>query len=150
MHEFLEELRTKKRDVEVRTQVKGNTIIKTIKGEVQDLESQEIEYSSATFNPFSAENRKTQESKMQKVYKENDAVTESTRGGGRASDLQSRLTARTQEDIQSGGLTIGSTSASTATEGDSTLSSSEAGTDGLSSDSEAQKRQATAQKKRKR
>lgn len=87
---------------------------------------------------------------MQQVLKENDAITQRTRGGGRSSHLQSRLTARTKEDFASsgdGGLTIGSTSASTATEGDSTVSSSELGTDGLSSDSEAQKRRATTPKK---
>jgi len=41
--------------------------------------------------------------------------------------------------MQSGDLTIGTTSsASTATEGESTISSSDMGTDGLSSDAEAQ------------
>ena len=147
VHEFLEELRTKKREAEAKSHVKGNTIVKTIKGEILDRDTQEIEYSSATFNPFSAENRRTQETDIQKVLKENDAVTQSTRGGGRASHLQSRLTARAKDDIPSGGLTIGSTSASTATEGDSTVSSSELGTDGLSSDSEAQRRRDTKPRK---
>jgi len=80
---------------------------------------------------------------MQKVYRENDAVTQSTRGGGRASNLQSFLTdsSKTQalKKMQSGDLTIGTTSsASTATEGESTVGSSDAGTDGLSSDAETQ------------
>lgn len=61
VHEFLAEIRTKEREAEAKTQVKGNTIIRTIKGEFQDRDTQEIEYSSATFNPFSAENRKVQE-----------------------------------------------------------------------------------------
>jgi hypothetical protein len=137
VHEFLAEVRTKEKAAEALSEVKGNTIIRTIKGASPDRDAQEVEYSSATFNPFSADNRKTQESKLPKTYKERDAVTESTRGGGRASPLQDRLTSQTQEEIQSGGLSFGTTSASTATEGDSTLSSSDQGTDGLSTDSEA-------------
>merc|ERR1712046_480311 len=103
-------------------------------------DSQEIEYSAATFNPFSQDNIKTQESKMQKIYKENDAVMERTRGSGRASNLQSILTTQAKHEFQSGGLTIGSTSsASTATEGDSATSSSDMGTEGHSSDAETLK-----------
>lgn len=73
--------------------MKGNTIIKTIEGVVEGHDTTQIEYSSATFNPFSPINRKAQEAKKPKIIIENDAVTESTKGGGRASYLQTRLTA---------------------------------------------------------
>lgn len=120
---------------EEKAQISGNTIIKNVKNKHKELaDSQEIQYSSATFNPFSAINRKTQEAKIQKVYLENDSVTHNTKGDGIASELQDRLTERTQEELQTGGLTIGTTS--TATEAESSVSSSEFGSDGLSSDTE--------------
>lgn len=64
VHEFLEQIRTKEREAETKSDIKGNTIIRTIKGEFADRDTQEITYSSATFNPFSAENRRAQERKM--------------------------------------------------------------------------------------
>lgn len=73
---------------EDKSQIQGNTVIKTIKSVHKELEdSQEIQYSAATFNPFSAVNRKTQETKIRKVYKENDAITANTKGEGIASEL---------------------------------------------------------------
>jgi len=74
--------------VEDYSHVKGNTVIKTIKSPHKELtDSQEIQYSTATFNPFSAVNRKTQEAKISKVYKENDSITSDTKGEGLASEL---------------------------------------------------------------
>ena len=66
---------------------KGNTIVRTIKGETKELTRQEIEYSSATFNPFDKENVKLASANMRKVFKENDGVTKATIGEGDASNL---------------------------------------------------------------
>ena len=57
--QFLQELNSKKREIDIISQKKGNTIIRTIKGEHEELNYQEIEYSSKTFNPFDNFNIKT-------------------------------------------------------------------------------------------
>ena len=72
--QFLKELETKKRETDILTQNKGNTIIRTIKGAHAELNYQEIEYSPKTFNPFDRLNIKTQEGNIQKVYLEKDNV----------------------------------------------------------------------------
>ena len=57
--QFLKELESKKRETDILTQNKGNTIIRTIKGTHAELNYQEIEYSPKTFNPFDRLNIKT-------------------------------------------------------------------------------------------
>lgn len=52
----------------------GDTIIRTIKGDNEEQDYQEIEYSVKTFNPFDQINIKTQEGKIAKVYFEKDKI----------------------------------------------------------------------------
>ena len=68
----------KKVEDDVRLSLKGNTVIRTIKGKTQDLTMQEIEYSVKTFNPFDKLNIKTQEGKIQKTYIEKDNLDDSS------------------------------------------------------------------------
>lgn len=70
--QFLEEIAQKKVEDDIRLSLKGNTVIRTMKGKTQELSMQEIEYSVKTFNPFDKLNIKTQQGKMQKVYIEKD------------------------------------------------------------------------------
>ena len=58
VHEFLAALEAKKQETNRILARKGNTIVTTFKGETKELTRQEIEYSSATFNPFDKENVK--------------------------------------------------------------------------------------------
>ena len=71
--QFLEDIKVKKIEQDIRLSRKGNTVIKTIKGE-NKREHQEIEYSAKTFNPFDQLNIKTQEGKISKVYIERDSL----------------------------------------------------------------------------
>lgn len=48
--QFLEDIKIKKIEDDIKLSRKGNTVIKTITGKVHD--HQEIEYSVKTFNPF--------------------------------------------------------------------------------------------------
>jgi len=64
----------------VRLSLKGNTVIRTIKGKTQDLNMQEIEYSVKTFNPFDRLNIKTQEGKIQKTYIERENLDDPSSG----------------------------------------------------------------------
>ena len=90
--EFLNEVHKEKIQKDIQLARRGNTVIRNIKGRVEDLNSQEIEYSTATFNPFSVENVRNANKKITKVYKENDGVTMETIGKGKASNMQAELT----------------------------------------------------------
>jgi len=61
VHTFLEELAKKQVDNDIRKQLKGNTLIRTIKGKHDNDTLQEIEYSSKTFNPYDPLNIKMQQ-----------------------------------------------------------------------------------------
>ena len=54
----MEEIAQKKVLTDQITIQKGNTVIKIIKGETEDKNKQQIEYSSHTFNPFLKDNIK--------------------------------------------------------------------------------------------
>lgn len=69
----MKELETKKRENDILSQKKGNTIIRTIKGSHEEY--QEIEYNPKTFNPFDRLNIKTQEGNIPKIYLEKDDLT---------------------------------------------------------------------------
>lgn len=81
---FLDELKRKKLEADVAVSMKGNTVIRTIKGENEFEDLQEIEYNVKTFNPFDQLNIKTQEGKIRKTYIEKDI--------GNVSDGSSGLT----------------------------------------------------------
>ena len=70
--EFLHELETKQVQADSLDKSQGNTNIKTIKGNPEQLTKQEIEYDSLTFNPFDPINIKTQEGNLRKLYIEKD------------------------------------------------------------------------------
>ena len=70
--EFLQELKTKQVQADSLDKSQGNTNIKTIKGNPEQLTKQEIEYDSQTFNPFDPINIKTQEGNLRKLYIEKD------------------------------------------------------------------------------
>ena len=78
--QFLEDIYKKKIDDDVRLSLKGNTVIRTLKGKTQDLNMQEIEYSVKTFNPFDKLNIKTQEGKIQKTYIERENLDDPSSG----------------------------------------------------------------------
>ena len=99
--QFLEDIKVKKIEQDIKLSRKGNTVIKTIKGE-DKREHQEIEYSVKTFNPFDQLNIKTQEGKISKVYIERDSLDQNS------SDDQ--------------GLTLGSTPTEDTTEDTHTTS----------------------------
>lgn len=75
VHEFLANVEAKKREMDVKLARQGNTVVRTIKGETEQLNTAEVQYSTATFNPFDVENRKLAEGNYRKLYKESDDVT---------------------------------------------------------------------------
>lgn len=97
--EFLEQVQKEKTKKDIQLARRGNTVIRNIKGRVEDFNSQEIEYSTATFNPFSVENVRAANKKITKVYKENDAVTQETIGKGSPSNLQAELTENFEKPV---------------------------------------------------
>lgn len=78
--QFLENIQKKKIEDDVRLSLKGNTVIRTLKGKTQELNQQEIEYDVKTFNPFDRLNIKTQEGKIQKTYIEKDNLDDPSSG----------------------------------------------------------------------
>lgn len=78
--QFLEDIAKQKIMDDVRLSLKGNTVIRTLKGKTQEHSMQEIEYSVKTFNPFDKLNIKTQEGKIQKVYIEKENLDDPSSG----------------------------------------------------------------------
>lgn len=114
--QFLKEIETKKKETDILSQKKGNTIIRTIKGSHEELNYQEISYSPKTFNPFDRLNIKTQEGNISKVYLEKDNIG---------------------EDSSDEGLTIGTTATDTV----ETTSDNTDGSDGEKHESKEDERQ---------
>ena len=56
--QFLEDIKIKKVEDDIKLSTMGNTVIRTIAGKTHK-DTQEIEYSSQTFNPFDTSNIKT-------------------------------------------------------------------------------------------
>lgn len=81
--DFIREMTKKKVDVVVTGEVLGNTVVRTIPGEHDLINVQEVQYSPKTFNPFHNDNIKVQEKKkVLKLYIENDMLDGSSDKAG--------------------------------------------------------------------
>ena len=98
--QFLEDIRVKQIEVDIKTSRKGNTVIKTITGK-NKKDHQEIEYSAKTFNPFDQLNIKTQEGKISKVYIERDSLDGQHSSDDQGLTLGTTPTEDTTEDANS-------------------------------------------------
>jgi hypothetical protein len=72
--QFIDEIKVKAIEDDIKLSRKGNTVIKTISGGGKTPDHMEVEYSARTFNPFDQFNIKTQEGKISKVYRERDNI----------------------------------------------------------------------------